>query len=171
MLPQCVALLAAHHEKVEVVLSASWNLRRIDRRACQGACIHASMLPPLTVPDRYILEFRAKNRSLDGIETCICSNHRVLIFDRTAVITQKPDHADLLRIISGHCSGLAVRTEVFPRIEAEASQAPRTTYFGTVALGPMGLTSIFNDCNAVQNRKLFQFLHCHGMTIQVHGND
>src|SRR6266496_3897158 len=119
----------------------------------------AGMGAPRLVGSRQMLELDAEHRSLNSIHPAIPTEQHMMIFPRLAVIAQHLNLVLQLNAAGNHRSGLPKGTQVLARVKAEATCNSKGTRFPALVFGPVRLTGVFDDWQAVSGRNFENRVH------------
>ena len=165
VLPQRIPVFHPNYKKMEIVFSAGRDFRKLDAWAPEPCRICRRVLNAARVPLAKVAKFHRKHSRLECIKPRVRPDNEMNVFCRTAVVSQQSQPLRMPSIIAGDNACISIRTEVLRGIKAEAREPARSAYGDAIPFCPVGLGSIFDDCEPVLIGQFLQRRHAHCTAI------
>src|SRR5665213_1645393 len=144
LLPLCPIRATYRINMVDVPVKVG-RLRCLNFGAGEGAVVTLSNRPARLRPFLQMAQLNTQHRALDPLHAKVVPFDDVMIFLFRPPIPQYSDLSRVLGIARSYHSGLAIRAEVFSRVEAKTRDIPETAYPAPLVFGTVGLRRVFND--------------------------
>src|SRR5262245_53211343 len=129
--------------------------------------VRRSGSPPLLVPAGEQRQLVREDDRLDRVEARSEADQLVVVLGALAVLTQRLDPSDELRIVGDERARVAEGAEVLPGIEAVRRGEPELARRRTVSRGAVGLARVLDDRDA----ELAEAAHVRHLPVEVHRHD
>src|SRR5919201_2763390 len=116
-----------------------------------------------------MVELHAEDRRLERIHPLSVPDLVVSVLRSPTVIAQLADPADERLVVTGDRSGIAVRSKVLARIEAERGEIRKGADPTTIDLGPMRLRRILDHRQSAPSRDVTDGDHVRRLAVEMDG--